>query len=37
MLPGDGLPHDKTAAHRDHLHVGMTKDGATERTSFRRR
>jgi hypothetical protein len=25
---------DKTAAHRDHLHIGMTKDGAMGRTSF---
>jgi hypothetical protein len=25
---------DKTAAHRDHLHIGMTRDGAMGRTSF---
>jgi hypothetical protein len=28
---------DKTAAHRDHLHIGMTRDGAMGRTSFWRR
>jgi hypothetical protein len=25
---------DRTAAHRDHVHIGMTKDGAMARTSF---
>jgi hypothetical protein len=25
---------DPTVAHRDHLHIGMTKDGAMARTSF---
>ena len=25
---------DKTAAHRDHVHIGMTKAGAKARTSF---
>jgi hypothetical protein len=25
---------DKTVAHRDHLHIGMTKRGAAARTSF---
>lgn len=25
---------DKTVAHRDHLHIGLTKDGAMGRTSF---
>ena len=25
---------DKTAAHRDHIHIGMTKAGAKARTSF---
>jgi hypothetical protein len=25
---------DTTAAHRDHLHIGMTRDGAMGRTSF---
>jgi len=25
---------DKTAAHRDHIHIGMTKAGAKGRTSF---
>src|SRR3954454_3728517 len=25
---------DKTVAHRDHVHIGMTKDGAKGRTSF---
>jgi hypothetical protein len=25
---------DRTTAHRDHIHIGMTKDGAMARTSF---
>ena len=25
---------DKTIAHRDHIHIGMSKDGAMARTSF---
>jgi hypothetical protein len=25
---------DRTTAHRDHVHIGMTKDGAMARTSF---
>jgi hypothetical protein len=25
---------DKTVAHRDHVHLGMTKAGAKARTSF---
>ena len=25
---------DKTVAHRDHLHIGLTKAGAAKRTSF---
>jgi hypothetical protein len=25
---------NKTVAHRDHVHIGMTKDGAAARTSF---
>jgi hypothetical protein len=25
---------DKTTAHRDHIHIGMTKRGAKGRTSF---
>ena len=25
---------DKTVAHRDHVHIGMTKLGAAARTSF---
>jgi hypothetical protein len=28
---------DKTVAHRDHIHIGMTKAGAAEKTSFWRR
>ena len=28
---------DKTVAHRDHVHLGMTKAGAAARTSFWRR
>ena len=35
--PGSRKPRkrvDKTTAHRDHIHIGMTKAGANGRTSF---
>jgi hypothetical protein len=25
---------DETTAHRDHVHIGLTRDGAARRTSF---
>jgi hypothetical protein len=32
---GDVRAHvDRTIAHRNHLHIGMTKAGAARRTSF---
>jgi hypothetical protein len=33
----DGMPRrrvDRTTAHRDHIHIGMSRDGAMARTSF---